>query len=120
MTDRIFLQAMSFIGRHGVTDEERAEPQQIDVDLEARLDLRAAGEKDELAETVDYGRLYELCRQVVEEHTFRLLEAIAERIAAIALADHALIESVSVTVRKPGVPIDGQLEQAGVTVERHR
>jgi 7,8-dihydroneopterin aldolase/epimerase/oxygenase len=111
---------MAFFGRHGVTEEERADLQQIDVDLEARLDLSRAGQTDELARTVDYGQLHEICRQVVEEHSLRLLEAIAERIAGAVLEDQPLVESVAVTVSKPGVPIDGQLESAGVTIERAR
>ncbi|HVM31483.1 MAG TPA: dihydroneopterin aldolase [Candidatus Limnocylindrales bacterium] len=120
MTDRIFLHGMAFVGRHGVTEDERVEPQQIEVDLEARLDLRAAGAGDDLGRTVDYGALFEIARLVVEEHSFRLLEAIAESIAAAALEAHPRIEAVSVTVRKPGVPIEGVLEQAGVSVERRR
>ena len=120
MSDRIALSGMAFAGRHGVSDEERADYQQIDVDLEVELDLRAAGTTDDLGQTVDYGRLYETCRRVVEERSFSLLEAIAEAIAADVLAEHAPVERVKVRVRKPGVPIDGRLDWAGVSIERSR
>ena len=33
MTDRITLQAMRFEGHHGVSDEERLFPQELEVDL---------------------------------------------------------------------------------------
>lgn len=120
MTDRIFLTAMTFEGHHGVTDEERAEPQPIEVDLEVTLDLRPAGTSDDLELTVDYGRLFETARAIVEERSFRLLEGIAEALAADVLVAHRRIESVTVRVTKPGVPIEGLLESAGVVVERRR
>jgi 7,8-dihydroneopterin aldolase/epimerase/oxygenase len=120
MSDRIFLHEMSFVGRHGVTDEERAEPQQIDVDVEVALDLAPAGRSDDLADTVDYGSMYELCREIVEQRSFRLLEGIAEAIAGQLLGRFERLESVTVRVRKPGLPIEGQLEHAGVTIERSR
>ena len=120
MSDRIFLAGMVFLGRHGVSDEERAERQQIEVDLEVTLDLRPGGTTDELAQTVDYGALFETCRAVVEERSLHLLEAIGEQIASDVLAGYPTIESVTVRVRKPGVPIDGELDHAGIVIERDR
>ena len=69
MTDRpdtILLQGMRLEGRHGATDEERALPQLLEVDLVVEADLRAAGRSDDLADTVDYGPLLEICRTAVE------------------------------------------------------
>ena len=120
VSDRIFLREMAFIGRHGVTDEERAEPQQIEVDLDVELDLAPAGRSDDLADTVDYGDLFEICREIVEQRSFHLLEGIAEAIAGAVLARYGQIESASVRVKKPGLPIEGQLEHAGVLIERRR
>jgi 7,8-dihydroneopterin aldolase/epimerase/oxygenase len=120
MSDRIFLTGMVFEGRHGVSDVERAEHQPIEVDLEVTLDLAAAGASDDLDQTVDYGALFETCRLVVEERSFRLLEGIAESIARDVLATHARVEAVTVRVTKPGVPIDGRLDAAGVGIERRR
>ncbi|MEO6351245.1 MAG: dihydroneopterin aldolase [Candidatus Limnocylindrales bacterium] len=120
MTDRIFLQRMEFMGRHGVSAEERSEPQLIEVDIAMALDLRAAGTSDDLHQTVDYGAAFERCRAIVEERSFQLLEAIAEATAADLLATYSRIASVVVRVSKPGVPIDGVLESAGVEVTRER
>ena len=120
MNDRIFLTGMVFEGHHGVSDAERAERQPIEVDLEVRLDLAPAGAADDLAQTVDYGALFETRRLVVEDGSFRLLEGIAERIATDVLTGQSRVEALTVTVRKPGVPIDGVLDWAGVTLERAR
>ena len=120
MSDTIFLRSMEFEGRHGVSDEERADAQVIEVDIEYELDLRPAGTSDDLAQTVSYADVFEMCRAQVEDHSYHLLEAIGESIARDVLARDARIDRVAVTVRKPGVPIDGVLELAGVRLERSR
>ena len=120
MSDRIFLLGMEFVGRHGVTDEERSEPQTIEVDVELTVDLRTAGTTDDLDQTVDYAAAFDRCRIIVEERTFHLVEGIAEAIAADLLDSFERIESVLVRIRKPGAPIDGVVEQAGVEIERGR
>lgn len=120
MTDQIFLRAMEFEGHHGVSDEERADAQVIELDIELEVDLRPAGASDDLTQTVSYSEIFELCRAQVEDHSYHLLEAIGENVARDVLAHDKRIERVAVTVRKPGVPIDGVLDHAGVRVERER
>jgi 7,8-dihydroneopterin aldolase/epimerase/oxygenase len=117
MSDRVLLSAMRFEGRHGVTAEERAEPQPIEVDVELALDLRAAGTEDELERTADYARAYDLCREVVESASFHLLEAIAEGIAHELLVAYPRVREVTVRVRK--MRLRGRkLGYAGVEITR--
>jgi 7,8-dihydroneopterin aldolase/epimerase/oxygenase len=120
MADQVFLRGIELFGRHGVTEEERSESQLIELDVEATLDLAPAGQSDDLADTVDYGAMFETCRDVVEKRSLHLLEAIADQVATALLSRFGRLGSVRVTVRKPGVPIDGRVEQAGVTIERSR
>ncbi len=119
MNDRILLHAMRFEGRHGVSELERELPQEIEVDLEVEADLAAASASDDLADTVDYGPLVQLCRRVVEERSFKLLEAIAGAIAADVLASTAAL-AVTVRVRKLAVPIEADLDYAQVEIRRER
>jgi dihydroneopterin aldolase len=120
MSDQILLERMEFEGRHGVSDDERADAQVLELDLEADVDLRAAGTSDDLAQTVSYADIFEICRAQVEERSYRLLEALGEAIAADVLGRFPPVTRVVVTVRKPGVPIDGVLESAGVRLDRTR
>jgi 7,8-dihydroneopterin aldolase/epimerase/oxygenase len=122
MTDRpdtILLQGIRLEGRHGASDDERALPQMLEVDLEVEADLRVAGASDDLAETVDYGPLVDICRTVVETGSYRLLEAIAANIADRVL-DVAGVLAVTVRVRKLAVPIDADLDFAQVGIHRAR
>ena len=117
--DRISLRGMRFLGRHGVTLEERMEPQPIEVDIEIPADLREAGASDDLAQTVDYAAIFGRVAEVVEGRSFRLLEALAAAIAEELLADPAIAEVV-VAVRKPKAPLPGAFETVEVRIRRTR
>jgi len=122
MTDRpdtILLQGIRLEGQHGATDDERSLPQLLEMDLVVELDLRAAGASDDLVDTVDYGPLVEICRQVVETGSYRLLERIAGVIADAVLATPGVL-ACTVRVRKLAVPIDADLDFAQVEIRRGR
>ncbi len=117
MSDTILLAGMRFEGIHGVSDEERMLPQLLEVDLEVTLDLAPAAASDDLADTLDYGELVEVCRRVVEEGTQQLLEAVAGAIADEVRARPG-VAGVTVRVRKPAVPLDVELDFAQVELRR--
>ncbi len=115
MTDRIVLTGMVFQGTHGVYPEEHKTPQRFGVDVEVALNLQPAGQSDNLADTVDYARVFDRCRRIVESTQFNLIEALAEAIAQQILAEFA-VDEVVVRVRKPEV----QLGAVGVEIRRRR
>jgi dihydroneopterin aldolase len=119
MADRILLTGLAFFGRHGVWPAEQELGARFVVDVELYTDLRAAGRTDALAATVDYGEVYRRVRAVVEGPPLHLIEAVAERIAAVLLADFAGLERVVVRVHKPHAPIAGAVA-ASVAVEIDR
>lgn len=111
---------MVFHGRHGFYDHEQRNPQPFEVDLELRLNLQPAGVEDDLERTVDYGRAFEVTRQIVESTTFRLLEALAEAISHEVLTNFPLVDEVGVRIRKPQVALGGRLDWSGVEIWRRR
>jgi 7,8-dihydroneopterin aldolase/epimerase/oxygenase len=119
MSDRIILDGMTFQGTHGVYPEEQQTPQRFEVDVELALNLQPAGLSDDLAQTIDYGQVFETCRQIVESTRFDLIEALAEAIAHEVLAEFAVAE-VTIRVRKPQVQLGGTLRSAGVEIRRRR
>jgi dihydroneopterin aldolase len=120
VTDRISLTNMRFEGRHGVLDEEQATPQPFEVDVELHLDLAPAGLADDLTKTADYRQAFEICRETIEGPSCRLIEALAEKIAARLLDafKSAAISEVVVRVRKPAVMLPGELDHAEVEITR--
>lgn len=116
--DRIILSGMRFYGYHGVYPEESRLGQAFSVDVELHLDLREAGRRDEIRKTVDYEKVYRSVKAIVEGKPFKLIEALAESVAARVLSEHPNAAEVVVRVHKPKAPIPGPID--GVTVEIHR
>ena len=119
MSDRIVLDGMVFHGTHGVYPEEQRTPQPFEVDVELAINLQPAGLSDDLERTVDYAKVFETCRQIVESTRFNLVEALAEAIAHELLTGFPADE-VTVRVRKPNVQLGGTLRSAGVEIRRRR
>src|SRR5215211_8395558 len=89
-TDEILLEGMRFYAYHGVNPEERSLGQRFIVDVVLAVDLRRAGQSDELANTVSYSAVYKVVRGIVEGEPRQLIEAVAEKIARAILADYPL------------------------------
>ena len=117
--DRIGLARMVFYGHHGATVEEQAVGQRFVVDLEMAMDLSVAGHSDDLSDTADYGRAFEIVQGVMEGPPRALLESLAEECAQ-RLLDELPIESARIRVSKPSAPIRGALDAAWVEITRRR
>ena len=118
--DKIILENMEFYGYHGVYPEENKLGQRYRVDLTVYLDLRSAGETDDLNKSVNYAEIYTLCKDVVEGKPFKLIEAVAEKIAVDVFANHEKIQACTVKVIKPDPPIPGHYQSVAVEIARER
>ncbi|MDT8901275.1 dihydroneopterin aldolase [Anaeroselena agilis] len=115
---KITLQNMMFYGYHGVYEHEREMGQRFAVDAELTMDLTKAGETDELADSLDYVGAYEDIRAVVENNKFKLLEALAAKLAEVLVKGP--VTAATVRVRKPGVTLPGHLDFVQVEVTQGR
>jgi dihydroneopterin aldolase len=118
--DRIELRALQLTALVGVLHEERERVQPIELDLDVVVPLVAAGASDDLADTVDYGRVCAVVGEVVAAGHVALLEHLAERVAAEVLAVDDRITSVVVAVRKLRPPVPQALATSGVRISRSR
>ena len=116
-SDRIALRGLRVRGRHGVLPAERELGQEFVVDAVLSLDLRAAAASDDVTDTVHYGELAVALAEVVAGPPVLLLEALAERLAAVCLAD-PLVTRVEITVHKPSAPVEVPFDDVAVTVVR--
>ena len=105
------------MGVHGVLPEEQVRPQPFQVDIELLVDATAAGESDDLDDTVDYSAVSEAVSRVVTSEQYRLLERLATRIAQVCRADPRVV-GVVVEVRKLHPPVRTLLDYVAVRVER--
>ncbi|MGA3353192.1 MAG: dihydroneopterin aldolase [Acidimicrobiales bacterium] len=119
MTDRIELRGLRVLGRHGALDGEQDTAQPFEVDLEVEADLAEAARQDDLAKTVDYSLVVDTAMAIVAQHRYRLLEALAEAIAAGVL-ELPSVQAVTVAVRKLRPPVAADMVSAGVRLRRVR
>ena len=117
--DRITLTGVRVRAHHGVFDFEREQGQEFVIDVAVAVDLAAAASGDDLGRTVHYGELAEAVVAAVERDPVDLIETVAERVAAVALA-HPAVEEVEVTVHKPEAPIRVPFADVAVTIVRGR
>jgi dihydroneopterin aldolase len=119
VTDRIRLTGLRVRGHHGVYDFERAEGQDFVVDAELELDLAPAAGSDDVTDTVHYGELAGRLAEVVSGEPVNLIETLADRLAAVCLADRR-VAAATVTVHKPGAPVPQEFADVAVTLRRER
>jgi dihydroneopterin aldolase len=122
MTERsltIAVPGITLRGRCGVTPEERAIGQTLVVDVLLEPASCPGAETDDLEDTVNYGRVVDVVRVIVEGGEFHLLERIATVIAD-ALWDLAELSRVEVGVAKIAPPVSVPVGAARVEVVRAR
>lgn len=111
---------MCFYGYHGAIPEENRLGQRFYIDAVLYLPLEEAGKKDELPLTVHYGEVYETIEKIVKNTSFKLIEAVAEKIAYTLFKEFSLIQEIKLQIRKPSAPIAGILDYVAVEIRRRR
>ncbi|WP_251639888.1 dihydroneopterin aldolase [Sporosarcina sp. NCCP-2716] len=119
--DFIHINDMQFYGYHGALAEENVLGQRFVISVVLVTDLKQAGTTDDLTATVNYAEVYEKVRSIAEGEPVKLIETVAERIAADLLESYPeRVQSVRVKVVKPDPPIAGHYASVAVEIERGR
>lgn len=116
--DKLQINKMQFYGYHGVLKEEQRLGQRFIIDLTIELDLKIAGQTDELHHSVNYAELYTCCQEIVEGQPLKLIETVAEKITAKILNKYKQIKCCTVKVIKPDPPIQGHYDSVAVEITR--
>ncbi len=117
--DRIHVNNAELRVRLGVPEAERAVPQSVFLDLAVEFDIRASAASDDFTKTIDYAALHAAAVEVAGAKPYALVETLAESIAAAILARFP-VESVHLTLRKPGALQHAGVAWAGVEITRRR
>ncbi|OKL35794.1 dihydroneopterin aldolase [Domibacillus mangrovi] len=118
--DKIYVTGMEFYGYHGVFPEENKLGQRFRADVTLDVSLKKAGETDDLANSVNYGEIYEACKAVMEGSPVKLVETLAEKIASDLLEKFITVQSCTVKVIKPDPPIAGHYDYVAIEITRGR
>jgi dihydroneopterin aldolase len=117
MIDTIAIHDLRVMTRIGVSEEERAEPRPILINVELRTDVTAAGVSDDLSDTINYHEATVAIADLVRGLEVHLIEHLAERIAGLLHDMYGKVE-VTVKVTKESPPVDEDVKAVSVTVER--
>lgn len=115
--DRLTVHALRLQAHIGVTEEERATRQRLEVDVDLYADLDAAGRSGDLAKTIDYRQVAEGVRTLLEGRPWHLVEAAARAALDLVLERFPQAGGVVVRVRKYVLPDTAHVE---IEMERHR
>jgi len=117
--DRILISELPLLCQVGVTEEERAAPQILVLDLELFLDLSRAAASDVIADTVNYSSVCAVAEEVARHRPYRLIESLAGELADALLARFP-VEQVRILVRKPAALARRGAAFAAVELVRRR
>ncbi len=115
--DTIFISELKVKTKLGVPAWERMIAQTIILDIEIGYDLSKSCKSDAIADTIDYGAVVARIQATLKEHSFQLVEALAEHICQLILKEFGAL-SVKVKVAKPAI-LPG-LKALGVEIGRNK
>ena len=115
--DTIFISELKVKTKLGVPAWERMVAQTIILYIEICYDLAKAGKSDAIADTIDYGAVVARIHATLKEHSFQLVEALAEHVCQLIFKEFKA-KSVKIKVAKPAI-LPG-LKVLGVVIERSR
>ena len=101
----------------GIHKRERHVPQMVSIDLDIGLPGEAVFASDRVADTIDYEQVALRIKALAASGHFRLVETLADRIAALLLEDFGA-PWVKVSAAKIGILPNAKL--VGVSIERKR
>lgn len=116
--DEIRIEQLEVFAHHGVLTEEQERGQIFQVNAVLYTDIHRAGLEDNLFYTIDYGQVCQFITDWMQQNTYQLLEAVAEKLSKAILLKYDKVKAVGLEIRKPGAPI--QLPFGCISVRVHR
>ena len=113
--DIVFIRGLEVRAIIGVREWERQVKQTVVLNLEMQTDVAAAAATDELDNTLSYSDVANAVERFVSESSFRLVESLAEQVAALVMAEFP-VGWLRLELIKPQ-PLRGH-HVVGVVIER--
>lgn len=118
--DKIYIRHLEVFGNHGVFPEENKLGQKFLINAALYTKIREAGLKDDLTKSIHYGEICHYITAFMKNHTYKLIEAVAENLAESLLVDTARLHRVDLEIIKPWAPIGLPIESVSVKISRSR
>ncbi len=109
----VSLDKVRFHSNHGVIPQERATGGDFIISVKAGYPLSTAMESDDVDDTLDYSRLYEIISKEMQKPSC-LLEHVAGRIGKSIFKELPQVTSLDICVEKLNPPMGGDMQCAAV------
>lgn len=116
--DKIKIKNLKVFAYHGVYEKEKEAGQNFYVNAVLYTDTVQAGKADDLEFSTNYGEVCCFIDRYMKEHTFDLIETVAERTAEAVLLEFPRIKEVKLEICKPEAPIELPFESVSVEIIR--
>ena len=116
--DKIEIKNLEIFANDGVFPEENILGQKFVISATLYTDTRKAGLTDELTASIHYGEVSHMITKFTKEHTYKLLEALAENLCQMLLQELPLLKMITLRVEKPWAPVGLPLETVAVETTR--
>ena len=116
--DQIRIEELEVYAYHGVYAEENEKGQHFYVNATLYTDTRPAGMADDLSLSTNYGEVCTFITEVMQRHTFQLIETVAEQTAHEVLQRFPLVKGIDLEIRKPEAPIPLPFGSVSVKIYR--
>lgn len=116
--DKIKIKDLEVFANHGVFPEETKLGQKFLVSAVLCTNTRKAGMSDDLTKSIHYGEVSQFITRFMKEHTFLLIETVAEKLALALLLETPNLEKVKLEIKKPWAPVGLPLDTVSVEIKR--
>ncbi len=112
----IFIEELEVQTIIGAYSTEREHRQILTFDIEAAMRNQNALTSDKLSDTIDYAAVADLVREELADHSFTLLEPLANHLVDLIASKYDAVRVKLKVAKKAMVP---GARQVGVILERH-
>lgn len=116
--DQIKITDLEVFANHGVFPEENKLGQKFLVSAVLYTDTRKAGKTDDLTASIHYGEVSAFITKYMKEHTYQLLERVAETLAEEMLKSISGLCKIDLEIKKPWAPVGLPMKTVSVKISR--
>ena len=116
--EQIKITDLEVFANHGVFSEENKLGQKFLVSAVLYTDTRKAGKTDDLTASIHYGEVSAFITKYMKEHTYQLLERVAETLAEEMLKSISGLCKIDLEIKKPWAPVGLPLKTVSVKISR--
>lgn len=116
--DQIKITDLEVFANHGVFPEENKLGQKFLISAVLYTDTRKAGKIDDLTASIHYGEVSAFITKYMKEHTYQLLERVAETLAEEMLKSISGLCKIDLEIKKPWAPVGLPLKTVSVKISR--